>query len=546
MQCQRVAAGIVLAAGLGLAQVEPAPPEGAFRISADVERVVLPVTVVDHRDRVVPDLTKDCFRIYDQGRSQAVHDFFYRDIPLTVGLVMDSSTSMMPKRATAILAALSFVRLSNPEDQTFVVNFNEKASFGLPEAFSADPSRLGEAFLKLPCLGQTALYDAVLAATEHLSGGTRDKKALIVVSDGGDNVSRHRLRETMEALQRSEAIVYTIGLYDPDDPDRNPGVLKQLARPTGGEAFFPDSPQRSARHPGACRQGSAQPVHHHLRALRRGPRWPLSPHPGNRERTGRAAAGCADARRVLRSRARSRLHGSEPVKAPMRAAEMVLWSAAAVLLGIYACVYLERNVYQAYQSLVLRPGAPTDAGTPGGARRCSRARETAPRRADRTHRDSAHRCASHDCRTAPPIPPCAARSATSKARRCLVAGATSGWPRTATPSSAGCATSAGATGSRSILSRDPMSTSWTLPGSSARTTPRSSTPPVAPPSRWSPATRSTTSGPRRGDSSSRHIVRRRLQTAAASRLLSFADSVVRLSRSIRAACFLFPPVRSSA
>jgi VWFA-related protein len=242
MQCQRVAAGIILAAGLGLAQVEPAPPEGAFRISADVDRVVLPVTVVDHRDRVVPNLTKDCFRIYDEGRPQAVHDFFYRDIPLTVGLVMDSSTSMMPKRGTAILAALNFVRLSNPEDQAFVVNFNEKVSFGLPEAFSADPSRLGEAFLKLPCQGKTALYDAVLAATERLSGGTRDKKALIVVSDGGDNASRHRLQETVEALRHSEAIVYTIGLFDSDDPDRNPAVLKHLARPSGGEAFFPETP----------------------------------------------------------------------------------------------------------------------------------------------------------------------------------------------------------------------------------------------------------------------------------------------------------------
>jgi len=160
-----------------------------------------------------------------------------------VGLVMDSSTSMMPKRTTAILAALSFVRLSNPEDQAFVVNFNEKVSFGLSEAFSADPKRLRDAFLKLPCQGKTALYDAVVAAAERLSGGTRDKKALIVVTDGGDNASRHRLQDTIEALRRSEAIVYTIGLYDADDPDRNPAVLKQLARPTGGEAFFPESPR---------------------------------------------------------------------------------------------------------------------------------------------------------------------------------------------------------------------------------------------------------------------------------------------------------------
>jgi VWFA-related protein len=243
MLCQRVAAGIILAAGLGLAQTEPPPPEGAFRISTNVERVVLPVTVADRQDRAVPNLTKDNFRVYDDGRLQAVRDFFYRDTPLTVGLVMDSSTSMGPKRDNAILAALSFVRLSNPEDEAFVVSFNEKVSFGLSKPFSADPGQLGAAFLDLPCRGRTALYDAVVAATEHLSGGTRDKKALIVVSDGGDNVSRYRLRQTIEAIQRSGAIVYAIGLFDADDPDRNPGVLKQLARPTGGEAFFPESPR---------------------------------------------------------------------------------------------------------------------------------------------------------------------------------------------------------------------------------------------------------------------------------------------------------------
>jgi VWFA-related protein len=237
---------VVLAAGLCLGQGQPAPPKDELRISASVDRVVLPVTVVDGRDRIVANLTKDNFRIYDEGRLEAIHDFSQRDIPLTVGLVVDSSTSMRPKREHAILAALSFVRLSNPEDEAFVVNFNERVSFGLRQPFSADPDQLRAAFLKVPCEGRTALYDAVVAATEHLALGTRDKKALILVSDGGDNSSRHDLRQALEAIQRSEAIVYTIGLYDDQDPERNPGVLRQLARASGGEAFFP---QRSTELP---------------------------------------------------------------------------------------------------------------------------------------------------------------------------------------------------------------------------------------------------------------------------------------------------------
>ena len=251
MQFQRVAARVLLAAGLCVpatpcfSQVDSALPQGEFRISTNVDRVVLPVTVVRRGDKVVANLTKESFRVFEDGRPQEIRGFFYRDIPLTVGLVMDSSSSMAPKRSTAILAALHFLQLSNPQDEAFVVDFNEKVRFGLPQSapFSANPEELRAALMGLPCQGRTALYDAVVAAAEHLSRGTREKKALIVVSDGGDNASRHRLEETIEAVERSNAIVFAIGVFDPDDEDRNPKVLKQLARPTGGEAFFPQDPR---------------------------------------------------------------------------------------------------------------------------------------------------------------------------------------------------------------------------------------------------------------------------------------------------------------
>jgi Ca-activated chloride channel family protein len=250
MPYQRVVAGWAAATCLCLpnlvgAQVGSHPPDDStgYTISADVDRVLLPITVADHKGRLVPNLPQGDFRVYDNGRLQKIRDFFYRDIPVTVGLVMDSSSSMAPKRGTAILAALQFVRLSNPDDEVFVVNFNGKVSFSLPARFSSDTELLRGALLGLPCEGRTALYDAITAAAQRLSQGSREKKALIVVSDGGDNVSRQTFQETLATVERSDAAVYAIGVFDEDDPDRNPGVLKKLAHATGGEAFFPTDPR---------------------------------------------------------------------------------------------------------------------------------------------------------------------------------------------------------------------------------------------------------------------------------------------------------------
>ena len=144
-------------------------------------------------------------------------------------------------RSDVIAAARTFVRSSNQEDQMFVVNFNERVTLGLPGAlrFTNRPDELESAILKAPATGQTALYDAVVEALKRLQAGGRDKKVLIVISDGGDNASAHSLAEALQMAGQSSALVYTIGIFDEEDPDRNPGVLHRLARATGGEAFFP-------------------------------------------------------------------------------------------------------------------------------------------------------------------------------------------------------------------------------------------------------------------------------------------------------------------
>jgi VWFA-related protein len=148
---------------------------------------------------------------------------------------------MRRKLPDVVAAADAFARSSNPQDQMFVVNFNEHVSLGLPsgEAFVSDPNKLKAAMLQIHPDGETALYDAIATASEHLRQSALQKKVLVVLSDGGDNASTRKLPELLTMLQESDAIVYTVGLFDEDDKDSNPGVLKRLAKVSGGEAFFP-------------------------------------------------------------------------------------------------------------------------------------------------------------------------------------------------------------------------------------------------------------------------------------------------------------------
>ena len=223
----------------------PAPAEAQsphpYQISVNVDFVVLNATVRDGKGRFATDLSEQDFQVYEDGARQTIRLFRHEDIPVTVGLVVDHSGSMRPKLADVIAAARTFVQSSSPDDQMFVVNFNEKVALGLPDnlPFSNRPEDLGSAIANAPTTGRTALYDAVFEARKHLQTGSREKKVLIVISDGGDNASRHSQAEVLKMAEQSTTLVYTIGIFDESDPDRNPDVLRRLAGVTGGEAFFP-------------------------------------------------------------------------------------------------------------------------------------------------------------------------------------------------------------------------------------------------------------------------------------------------------------------
>lgn len=212
-----------------------------YQLSVNVDLVVLNATVRDQKGRVASDLRQQDFEVLEDGVRQSIQLFRHEDIPVSIGLVIDHSGSMRPKLASVVAAARTFIQSSSPDDQMFVVNFNENVTRGLPAAipFSNRPDELASAISSTPATGKTALYDAVWKAREWLVGGSRDKKVLIVISDGGDNASAHTLADVLQAGNKSNIQVFTIGIFDPDDPDRNPAALRQLALATGGEAFVP-------------------------------------------------------------------------------------------------------------------------------------------------------------------------------------------------------------------------------------------------------------------------------------------------------------------
>jgi len=221
----------------------PRPEDPNAKIKMTVGLVVLRATTENHKGVLVSGLTKDNFQIFEDGVGQRIEMFSHEDIPVTVGLVIDGSGSMRPKHNDVVVAGQAFVKSSNPNDEMFEVNFNESVSFGLPEEtpFTNLVTPLQLAIQRSPISGKTALYDAISAALDRLKSGTRDKRVLVVISDGGDNASKHTLKDVMTQAIESNAVIYTIGLFDESDQEKNPGVLKQLAHATGGEMYLPST-----------------------------------------------------------------------------------------------------------------------------------------------------------------------------------------------------------------------------------------------------------------------------------------------------------------
>ncbi len=215
--------------------------ETPFTIRDNVDLVLLDVSVKDSHSAYVTGLDKSNFRVLEDGKPRGVTQFGNIDTPVTVGLVVDNSGSMRSKRPEILQAGMAFAHESNPHDEFFVVNFNNFVTRGLPAdmPFTDSLGDLQRALFYGVPQGQTALYDAISYSLEHLERAHHDQRTLIVVSDGGDNISKTSLSEVMKQIELSRATIYTIGLIDPDNRDLKPGILRKIAAASGGSYFEP-------------------------------------------------------------------------------------------------------------------------------------------------------------------------------------------------------------------------------------------------------------------------------------------------------------------
>ncbi len=251
-----ISIGLLAGFGAGAQSQQPLPPvppppeqahkppqsDQGYKIRRDVELVVLHATVLDEKGNFVPDLKPDNFRIFEDKVEQKIALFKREDLPVTMGLVIDNSGSMRSKRSRVNAAALTFVQTSNPKDQIFVVNFNDEYYLDLDRDFTDDPRELKDALERIDSRGSTALYDALIGSLDHLKKGSRDKKVLLVITDGEDNASRKDLSYATQAVQQSSAIIYAVGLFSDDshqEVKRGTKALKVITEATGGQPYFP-------------------------------------------------------------------------------------------------------------------------------------------------------------------------------------------------------------------------------------------------------------------------------------------------------------------
>lgn len=213
--------------------------EATFR--SDTRLVVLNVSVMDQEGKVVKNLPKTAFSVYENGEKQTVSVFRQEDVPISLGLIIDTSASMTDKRDRVASAAVAMVKASHPDDEVFIINFNESAE--LAKEFTNNITDLEAALRNLKAKGETAMRDALLLGIEHLRHrGHRDKKVLLVVTDGEDNSSVETQVHLAEIAQQNDVIVYAVGLLEAEEPEsaaRAKKQLTELTQQTGGRAWFP-------------------------------------------------------------------------------------------------------------------------------------------------------------------------------------------------------------------------------------------------------------------------------------------------------------------
>ncbi len=217
---------------------------GRYTLQRNVDEVVLNATVLDEKQHMVPTLGKDDFRVFEDGVPQTISSFQHQDIPISLGILVDNSGSMRTKRQAVNNSALDLVHYSNPDDETFVVNFSDEAY--IDQDFTANVNKLRDGLSHIDSKGGTALYDAIMASADYLTkNAKRSKQVLLVITDGEDNASSTTLEETVHRIQDLQGpVIYSIGLLFDDsgggrETRRAKRALQLMADETGGVSYFP-------------------------------------------------------------------------------------------------------------------------------------------------------------------------------------------------------------------------------------------------------------------------------------------------------------------
>jgi Ca-activated chloride channel homolog len=212
--------------------------DGGFVFHSEAREVTLHATVVDDKNHLITNLDKSDFTVFENDKPQPIKAFHQQDFPVAIGIVIDNSGSMREKRDAVNKAAINLVKASNPDDQVFVVNFNDE--YYLDQEFTSDVKKLQNALEHVEARGGTALYDAIVASADYLTHSKLQRKAIFVVTDGEDDASQESLEQAVHRLQQENGpVVYAIGLLGDEKSRRAKRALELVADRTGGEAFFP-------------------------------------------------------------------------------------------------------------------------------------------------------------------------------------------------------------------------------------------------------------------------------------------------------------------
>jgi Ca-activated chloride channel family protein len=218
--------------------------QGKFTLERTVDEVILSATVLDDKQHIVDNLDQSDFKVYEDGVEQTIASFQHQDIPISLGILVDNSGSMRMKRQAVNKSALDLVHYSNPDDESFVVNFSDEAY--IDQDFTGSVDKLRQGLSHIDSKGGTALYDAIMASADYMSkNAKRSKQVLLVITDGEDNASSTSLEDAVHRIQDLEGpVVYSVGLlYDDEgggrEAHRARRALELLSEETGGVAYFP-------------------------------------------------------------------------------------------------------------------------------------------------------------------------------------------------------------------------------------------------------------------------------------------------------------------